>query len=221
MAARLRVRERSFTRGQRSGPRVPCPPIAAARDRKILAAAQRLFFERGFHAVAIDEIGTKAGITGPAIYRHFKGKDEILGTLFDEALDALLARVGREFDDDEPLAELEFLAQAHASFVVEHRELSTILVRDDSSLAPEYRRRHSRRERPYIARWIDCVRRAYPERSEQEATTAVFAALTLLNAVGMWPASARKAEDLAGLLAQLALGALAALAERPAARAGH
>ena len=107
------------------------------RDRKILLAAQRLFHERGFDAVGMDEVGETAGITGPAIYRHFSGKDELLGTLFDEAVNALLVRVGdQEFDD--PWEELAFLANAHAEFVYEHQELASILIRDDRSLAEPF-----------------------------------------------------------------------------------
>ena len=55
------------------------------RDREILKAAARLFARRGFHAVGVDEIGEAAGVTGPAIYRHFGSKDEILGALFETA----------------------------------------------------------------------------------------------------------------------------------------
>ncbi|MCW3040419.1 MAG: TetR/AcrR family transcriptional regulator, partial [Solirubrobacterales bacterium] len=68
-------------RGDGAGPRT-----RRARDpdrgSKILAAALRLFHERGFHAVSVDEIGEAAGATGAAIYRHFTGKEEILATLF-------------------------------------------------------------------------------------------------------------------------------------------
>lgn len=182
------------------------------RDRKILEAAQRLFHERGFDAVGIDEVGEAAGITGPAIYRHFSGKDEILGTLFDEAVDALLVAVGdEEFDD--PTEELAFLARAHAQFVLEHQVLASILIRDDRSLSEPFRRRHHRRERPYIERWISCLGRCYPDRGADELTSATFATLQMLNSPGTWPKSARRADNLAELLAGMALGALSALGD--------
>ena len=56
------------------------------RDRKILDTAAAVFYEKGFHGVGVDELGTRAGLSGPALYRHFSGKDEILATLFNEAL---------------------------------------------------------------------------------------------------------------------------------------
>jgi AcrR family transcriptional regulator len=180
------------------------------RDRKILLAAQRLFHERGFDAVGMDEVGETAGITGPAIYRHFSGKDELLGTLFDEAVSALLIRVGdQEFDD--PWEELAFLAKAHAEFVHEHQELASILIRDDRSLAEPFQRRHHRRERPYIERWIAVLGRCFPDRTEEERTTATFAILNMLNSTGTWPRSARRTEGVPDLLADMAYGAAMAL----------
>ena len=182
------------------------------RDKKILEAAQRLFNERGFNAVGIDEVGESAGITGPAVYRHFSGKDEILATLFDQAVDALLVRVGdREFDD--PAEELAFLAHAHARFVFEHQELASILIRDNRSLAEPYRRRHARRERPYIERWLNCLGACFPNRTKDEITSATFAAIHMLNSIGTWPPSARRTEGLADLLAEMALGAVFALGD--------
>ena len=174
--------------------------------------AQKLFYERGFDAVGIDEVGEAAGITGPAIYLHFSGKDEILGTLFEEAVGSLLVRVGDERFDD-PVDELRFLAREHAQFVVDHQELTSILIRDDRSLAEPFRRRHHRRERPYIERWIDCLVGCFPDRSRDQLTSAVFAAIHMLNSVGTWPAAARKTEGLAELMTEMTLGALFALGD--------
>src|SRR5262249_42746727 len=78
---------RTVQRSPRSGSRYPA---RVARDVKILEAAAKLFQERGFGAVGVDEIGERAGVTGPAIYRHFRGKEDILASLFDQALDGLL-----------------------------------------------------------------------------------------------------------------------------------
>ena len=55
------------------------------RRDEILAAAVKLFHERGYHATGMDDIGAEAGISGPAIYRHFKGKEEILEVLLLDA----------------------------------------------------------------------------------------------------------------------------------------
>jgi AcrR family transcriptional regulator len=54
---------------------------AVSRRRLILHSAGLLFAERGYIDTGIDDIGEGAGITGPGIYRHFSGKQEILDEL--------------------------------------------------------------------------------------------------------------------------------------------
>ena len=44
----------------------------------ILEAAIELFRAKGFDATGIDEIGAAAGVTGPAVYRHYESKQDIL-----------------------------------------------------------------------------------------------------------------------------------------------
>ncbi|KQM82064.1 TetR/AcrR family transcriptional regulator [Agromyces sp. Leaf222] len=52
---------------------------ATARTRaNILAAASRLFVERGFGAVSMRDIATEAGLSHPGVIRHFATKDELL-----------------------------------------------------------------------------------------------------------------------------------------------
>src|SRR6202011_176696 len=105
----------------RSGSRSRTSCALMARDREILHVAERLFYERGYGAVPVDLIGAEAGVTGPAIYYHFRGKADILAALFDEAMDRMLVLAGPVRDD--PGEELEHLIRAHATFVIEKREL--------------------------------------------------------------------------------------------------
>jgi AcrR family transcriptional regulator len=50
---------------------------------RILAAAEQLFVERGYHATTLQEIADRVGITKPALYYHFDAKAEILASLLD------------------------------------------------------------------------------------------------------------------------------------------
>ena len=49
------------------------------RRSQLLAAAEQLIAERGFLAVRLEDIGAAAGVSGPAIYRHFTGKGSTAG----------------------------------------------------------------------------------------------------------------------------------------------
>ncbi|SFS10592.1 TetR/AcrR family transcriptional regulator [Sphingomonas jatrophae] len=57
-----------------------------ARRALILEAASAMFRDRGYAAASIDAIAEAAGISGPAIYRHFKSKPELLVALLERAV---------------------------------------------------------------------------------------------------------------------------------------
>lgn len=67
------------TRSQRS-------ERARARPREILAAARTLFAQKGFEAARMDEVAAAVGVTKPAVYRYFPGKDRLIEALLEEDL---------------------------------------------------------------------------------------------------------------------------------------
>ena len=52
------------------------------KDR-ILYAALDLFAEKGYDGVGVDLIAENAGLKGPSLYRHYKGKEDIFNSLID------------------------------------------------------------------------------------------------------------------------------------------
>lgn len=54
------------------------------KDR-ILESALTLFSEKGYDGVGVDLIAENAGIKGPSLYKHFKGKEDILDALIEKA----------------------------------------------------------------------------------------------------------------------------------------
>ena len=50
---------------------------------RILYAALDLFAEKGYDGVGVDLIAEKAGLKGPSLYRHYKGKEDIFRSLID------------------------------------------------------------------------------------------------------------------------------------------
>lgn len=179
------------------------------RDEQILVAAEKLFYERSFDGVGVDEIGRVAGTSGSAIYRHFPSKDAILAALFDKTLDTLLARLGEP--DEDPQADLEKLVRSFVSLTNSHERLVAIWLREQRSLAQRYRREHDRRQRRVTERWIGCLQRCYPGRSTDDIITATRGVQLLLLSEAMRPPGGRRAKHAEELLAQLGLSALAAL----------
>jgi len=186
------------------------------RDEKILAAAEKLFFERSFDGVGVDEIGKVAGTTGSAIYRHFPSKDAILAALFDKTLDTILVRLGEP--DEDPTAELNKLVRAFVGLAKSHERLVSIWLREQRSLADRYRREHDRRHRRINQRWTDCLKRCYPDRSIDEIITATRGAQLLLLSEALRPPGGRRAKQAEDLLAQMAFASVLALEPEPATK---
>ena len=52
---------------------------------KILDAALTLFAENGYDGTSVEQIATVVGIKAPSLYKHYKGKEDILNALIDSA----------------------------------------------------------------------------------------------------------------------------------------
>ena len=52
---------------------------------KILEEALTLFAEKGYDGTGVDQIAEAVGIKAPSLYKHFKGKEDILDTIIDSA----------------------------------------------------------------------------------------------------------------------------------------
>lgn len=60
---------------------------AAERRASILAVAKVLFADKGFHAVSVDEIARRVGVSPAVLYQHFSSKDD----LYEAVLESLSA----------------------------------------------------------------------------------------------------------------------------------
>jgi AcrR family transcriptional regulator len=180
-----------------------------SREQQILQAAEDLFYERGFDATGVDAIAERAGITGGAIYRHFSSKDEILGVLFDQLIDAALEQLPSMAED--PDQDLRALIQAHVRLAITHPKLAGIWIREQRSLADPYRRSFLRREKRYSDRWRSCLQRRYPGWTHDDLSVAVRAVHALSLSDSARPAGARQSPHVEALLVEMAVRGLAVL----------
>ena len=52
---------------------------------RILDEALTLFSENGYDGTSVEQIAEKVGIKAPSLYKHFKGKEDILNAIIDNA----------------------------------------------------------------------------------------------------------------------------------------
>ncbi|MEU5403997.1 TetR/AcrR family transcriptional regulator [Streptomyces sp. NPDC005963] len=189
---------------------------ATTRREQILKEAARLFAERGFHGVGVDEIGAAVGISGPGLYRHFAGKDAMLAELLVGISERLLSggrlRVEESATDAEAL--LASLIDGHIDFALDDRPLITLHDRELDRLRERDRKLVRQLQRQYVELWVAAVRELHPGIEEAEARAAVHAVFGLLNST---PHLGSYGDGLPGraatesLLRRLAHGAFAAL----------
>ncbi|GAA0480447.1 MULTISPECIES: SACE_7040 family transcriptional regulator [Streptomyces] len=192
-------------------------PAAVSRREQILKEAARLFAERGFHGVGVDEIGAAVGISGPGLYRHFAGKDAMLAELLvgisERLLDGGRLRVADGGESAEQV--LHALIEGHIDFALDDRPLITVHDRELDRLREADRKRVRQLQRQYVELWVEVVREVYPACTESEARAAVHAVFGLLNSTPhLSPrASLPPRSSTEALLKRLALGAFAAAAD--------
>jgi len=110
----------------------PRTPKSEATRQRILAAALRIFRQRGFDAVTMREVAAEAGVAVGAAYYYFDSKDAIVMAFYEQSqnemapvLDAILTRsrtieqrlrgiIGQKFDYFAPYRALVGTLSAHS-----------------------------------------------------------------------------------------------------------
>lgn len=177
----------------------------AHRRQQLLDAAAHLFAERGFNGVSIEELGASAGVSGPALYRHFPSKEAVLGELLIGASQRLLEGCTRILDDatEGPQA-LRDLVDFHVDFALSERDVIRIQDRELASLPPAVNHEVRMLQRRYVQAWVELIARLSPTTPVAELEVRVHAIFGLLNST---PHNAKLADvdDARGILAEMAI----------------
>jgi AcrR family transcriptional regulator len=186
-------------------------PKGERRRAEIMAAATALFRERGFRATSLDDIGAVAGVSGPAIYRYFKSKHELLSVLIEEAAIKWRVTVDEVLSKNTPpLVTLECLIDAAVALQLASGNLGTVYQQEFRLLDEEDRRRVARIDRVTMAEWVHLLCEVRPRLTDEEARAAVLMVDGLLRSVSSLHTSMDR-ERLAGVMKEMALGGLLAL----------
>ena len=188
------------------------PAPAGPRREQLLAAAARLMANRGYHGVSINDIGAAAGVSGPAVYKHFPSKQAILTELLVGISERLLTEgSARATAATSPNEALDALVRWHVSFALGSPELIRLQDRDLASMDETAARAVRRLQRRYVEIWVTQLRARDPRIAEDAARATVHATFGLLNSTPYSAAggSARLGRaQMAELLHRLGLAAL-------------
>ena len=109
------------------GAKPPSPRRAATRVR-ICEAANRLFFEKGFGAVTMEQVALAADIQRSTLYLHFREKDDILAAIAGEYTDKLRPVIARLPGPAPTRVEIAAWVSEFAEFVGNESAATELLV---------------------------------------------------------------------------------------------
>jgi AcrR family transcriptional regulator len=157
----------------------------------------------------MDDLGTSVGMSGPALYRYFPGKEAILSAMLIDISDRLLAgglkRVAEHHNANE---RLDSLVDFHVDFALDDPHLIDVQARELDAMTQEDQRTVRRLQAQYVTLWVDTIRDVWPQVSSEAGRAAAHAVFGLINST---PHSARLARPrMSQLLKGMASAAIAA-----------
>ncbi|MEZ5245972.1 MAG: helix-turn-helix domain-containing protein [Acidimicrobiales bacterium] len=179
------------------------------RRELILEAAIELFHERGYPATGVDDIGSAVDVSGPAIYRHFSSKEEILLEAIQLAADEVHeANLTARATGGSPISVLEGYVRAYARVAIERSALISVWTSEAKHLSSARRSPMTRRLRAWSTEWIDELRAVRTELTAEQARILVAGAIGLISTT----ATAEKNPDglLEDRITSMAMATLAA-----------
>jgi AcrR family transcriptional regulator len=179
------------------------------RKAQLADSAAELFRKHGYHQVSVNDIAAAAGVTGPAVYRHFRGKQDILAHVLLSGMDVFgLVTEEALATRGTPAEQLGALLRAVAALAVDRREVTALWRWEGRHLdrADQAKIRHRGGE--LMAQWGIALRDARPELTKADAELLCWAALSVFGSVSVHHVSLPR-RRFESCLAELAAAVLA------------
>lgn len=146
-----------------------------------LAVAHELFAERGYHAVTMDEVAARVGVTKPLLYNYFGNKEKLYVACLDQAATALektvVAAVAATESPDQALREG---MRAFFNFVAADRKTWRVLFDEALPGETEVGRAlaaHRKRILDFVAA---AIRQQFPPQAPPQVETEIDALSTAI-----------------------------------------
>lgn len=172
----------------------PSLPAAASNGRtsrqaQIRQAALELFAAHGYRVTTVDEIGARAGIRGPSVYKHAQSKQSLLVDIMTETMDVLLAgQVDALARGKDVVEQLCLAVDAHVRYHAEHAHEAFVGNREIYSLEDPHRSVILAKRRSYDLNLRTLIERGIDEGvfSIASSRLASYSILDLGMGVSVW-----------------------------------
>lgn len=112
----------------------------ATDTRALVAAAARVFEEKGYHNSTIDDIAAAAGISRPTVYKYTKSKQHLLDLMVEEVTSDMARRTDAILTSDGPASErLRDFVSTHVHATIANRAFYAIVFSEEVELSNKMR----------------------------------------------------------------------------------
>lgn len=184
LQAGLRVAQGNPVDGPEDDRPPPVDRSPTSRRELLIRSAAHAFRRHGYGGVGIDEIGREAGVVGPALYRYFDTKADLLVavvTRFDEWLALETARaLRRPVPDGEVVREL---VGCYVRLSAQETDVASVSVTERLYLPADVGERHDRLTGDHVGEWSRWLSSTRPDLSDPEVSALVNAARTTVDGI--------------------------------------
>jgi AcrR family transcriptional regulator len=163
----------------------PPGPVAgvltpASRREELLIQAMRMFADRGYTQVGIEDIGSAVGIAGPSVYNHWAAKLDLLITALRRGAAALAMDVATAYRQATgPADALHRLLRSYVALSHTHPEIFGLLITDIDHLPDDERHAIRRAQHEHVSEWAHLLRLDQPHLDPVAARIRVHAVLSV------------------------------------------
>lgn len=115
--------------------------VIALKRKRIVDAARRLFYEKGYERTTLDDIAERLEVTKQFIYSYYKNKTELLHEISMQCISECLKVQSRILASKLPIPEkLARIVDEVAQVIITYQAHTIIYLREEMNLDPEIAR---------------------------------------------------------------------------------
>jgi AcrR family transcriptional regulator len=156
----------------------------------VVAAAGRLFAEKGYHGTSMRDLGKELGLVGSSIYAHVSSKQDLLvevveagARLFEESSERALVT------DGSAIERMNALVEGHVDVLLDNPDISRTFLNEARVLDAEHRQQVVRARDHYERGFRSVIREGVVDgsfRPDTDPRTSSILILSMLNAIDRW-----------------------------------
>lgn len=115
--------------------------VVALKRKRIVDAARRLFYEKGYERTTLDDIADRLEVTKQFIYSYYKNKTELLHEISTQCISECLRTQSRILASKQSIPEkLARIADEVSQVIISYQAHTIIYLREEMNLDPEVAR---------------------------------------------------------------------------------